>query len=326
MIVSTRAAAGTRADKSAPLIADAAERAGFTVREPVIVPDGEAVGDALRQLLEEDPPAVIITSGGTGVTADDRTPEFTEPLLDIRLPGITEALRSEGRSQTALAALSRGVAGVAGSTVVVNLPGSPTAVTQGMAVLAEMLPHLCDQLAGDRGHHTADIRQRSGASERTQESAALESAQRTASTEPDQESGTVVHTGICDRPLDPARAEQETATAHEGAVVVFCGVVRNHDQGRQVERLDYTAHPSAAAVLEQTAAEVAAAHPHVRLWAEHRIGQLTLGDHALVAAAASAHRAEAFAACAELVEQIKQRVPIWKEQFFTDGTREWVGL
>lgn len=127
-------------------------------------------------------------------------------------------------------------------------------------------------------------------------------------------------------PLTPAQAEEEVWAERAGAVVGFSGIVRNHDQGQPVHRLSYTAHPSAAEAITQVAVDVAARFPTVRVWLAHRVGELGIGDHALVAAVASAHRAEAFEACAELVEATKQQVPIWKEQFFADGSKEWVGL
>ncbi len=152
VIVSTRAATGQREDESAPVIAEFAESIGFGCRPPVIIPDGEGVLAALSELLVQVAPAVIITSGGTGLTPDDLTPEFTTPLLNKEIPGIMEAVRAHGRSQNALASLSRGVAGVADGTVIVNLPGSPKAVREGMEVLVELLPHLCDQVADIRRH------------------------------------------------------------------------------------------------------------------------------------------------------------------------------
>jgi molybdopterin synthase catalytic subunit len=121
-------------------------------------------------------------------------------------------------------------------------------------------------------------------------------------------------------------AAHEQAVAHHaaGAVVSFAGVVRDHDGGRTVERLIYEAHPSAATVLEEVAAEIAK-DPAVRAVAvSHRIGPLTIGDVALAAAVSTAHRAEAFALCARLVDTAKARLPIWKHQHFSDGTDEWV--
>ncbi|WP_218220283.1 molybdenum cofactor biosynthesis protein MoaE [Nesterenkonia sp. Act20] len=135
----------------------------------------------------------------------------------------------------------------------------------------------------------------------------------------------VIQAELSDQPLSLTQAEVEVWADRAGAVVGFSGIVRNHDHGRPVDRLSYTAHPSAAEAIAQVAVDVAARFPTVRVWVAHRVGQLEIGDHALVAAVASAHRAEAFQACAELVEQTKDQVPIWKEQFFSDGTREWVG-
>ncbi|MEV7454798.1 molybdenum cofactor biosynthesis protein MoaE [Pseudarthrobacter oxydans] len=140
--------------------------------------------------------------------------------------------------------------------------------------------------------------------------------------------------------VDQAIAAVESDTA--GAVVSFSGVVRNHDGGKAVERLSYSAHPTAhqvmADVVARLAAEQQAARGEgegeggtgplpqpVRIWAAHRIGMLEIGDPALVCAVSAAHRGQAFAVCAELVDRIKEQVPIWKEQFFADGTVEWVG-
>lgn len=136
----------------------------------------------------------------------------------------------------------------------------------------------------------------------------------------------VVAAFLGEQPLDPAQAEAQTWSERAGAVVVFSGIVRNHDAGQPVHTLNYTAHPSAEQRLKDVALGLAAQHESIRVWAGHRVGSLEIGDHALVAAVASGHRQEAFAACAELVEQIKAEVPIWKEQFFADGSREWVGL
>ncbi|WP_022872403.1 molybdenum cofactor biosynthesis protein MoaE [Nesterenkonia alba] len=131
---------------------------------------------------------------------------------------------------------------------------------------------------------------------------------------------------ITESPLSTVEAETTAGNERAGAVVVFSGIVRNHDAGQPVTRLDYSAHPSAQQVLTDVATTIAAKHPTVRIYAAHRIGSLQVGDHALVAAVASAHRAEAFEACAELVETIKAEVPIWKKQHFTGGSSEWVGL
>ncbi len=136
--------------------------------------------------------------------------------------------------------------------------------------------------------------------------------------------------------VDQAIAAVESDTA--GAVVSFSGVVRNHDGGKAVERLSYSAHPTAHQVMTDVVARLVAeqdaqhggsgaatSSQPVRIWAAHRIGMLEIGDPALVCAVSAAHRGQAFAVCSELVDRIKEQVPIWKEQFFTDGTVEWVG-
>jgi molybdopterin synthase catalytic subunit len=129
---------------------------------------------------------------------------------------------------------------------------------------------------------------------------------------------------VTEAPLDWSAHEKAVAHPTAGAVVTFQGVVRDHDHGRGVTRLEYEAHPSAARVLAEVAAEIAA-DPDVHAVAvSHRVGVLGVGDLALVAAVSSAHRAAAFAACARLVEEVKTRLPVWKHQLFLDGTDEWV--
>ncbi|GAA1379683.1 molybdenum cofactor biosynthesis protein MoaE [Luteococcus sanguinis] len=130
---------------------------------------------------------------------------------------------------------------------------------------------------------------------------------------------------VLSTPLDPAAARADVWDQTHGAVVSFEGVVRNHDHDRSVTELAYSAHPDADAVMAQVVSEIEDEFG-VRAQAWHRVGDLRVGDLALVAACASAHRAEAFAACGELVERIKHRVPVWKRQVFADGSHEWVGL
>lgn len=111
-----------------------------------------------------------------------------------------------------------------------------------------------------------------------------------------------------------------------GGLVTFIGIVRDHDHGKSVEGLGYSSHPSATERLAGVCAEVANAHSTVRVGAVHRVGDLVVGDLAVVVAVAAPHRGEAFAACRELIDTLKREVPIWKHQVFTDGADEWVGI
>ncbi len=125
--------------------------------------------------------------------------------------------------------------------------------------------------------------------------------------------------------IDATAIEDFVLSSQNGALVTFRGVVRDHDHGNAVSGLDYQAHPDAERFLRECCSAIATAHG-LRVAAAHRVGSLRIGDVALVAAVAAPHRAEAFAACAELVEDIKRNVPIWKRQHLADGATEWVGL
>lgn len=135
----------------------------------------------------------------------------------------------------------------------------------------------------------------------------------------------IVHAAVTEAPILLTEHEQLVAHESAGAVVGFAGVVRNHDDNREVLRLEYSAHPHAEQILFEVLAEVAAAAPGVRaIAASHRVGPLRIGDAALVAAVSADHRAAAFETCARLVDAVKKRLPVWKHQFFADGTDEWV--
>jgi len=135
----------------------------------------------------------------------------------------------------------------------------------------------------------------------------------------------IVRAAVSEEPILLTEHEDLVAHAAAGAVVGFAGVVRDHDGGRGVLRLAYSAHPHAEQVLFEVLAEVAAGAPGVRaVAASHRVGPLEIGDAALVAAVSADHRAAAFQTCARLVDAVKERLPVWKHQFFADGTDEWV--
>jgi molybdenum cofactor synthesis domain-containing protein len=147
IVASNRAAAGVYADTSGPLLAAGLRELGCEVDDPVVVPDGEPVGVALRAALA-DRVDVVLTSGGTGVTPTDRTPDVTRALLDYEIPGIAEAIRAYSRDRVPTSVLSRGLAGVVGRMLVVNLPGSTGGARDGLAVLGPILGHTVDQLRG----------------------------------------------------------------------------------------------------------------------------------------------------------------------------------
>ncbi len=136
----------------------------------------------------------------------------------------------------------------------------------------------------------------------------------------------VVRAEVTDRPIFLAEHEDLVRHRSAGAVVGFVGMIRDHDGGRRVVRLEYSAHPSAPQVLTDVVTEIAERSSGLRaVAASHRIGALHVGEAALVAAVAADHRQAAFATCALLVDTIKERLPMWKHQFFDDGTDEWVG-
>jgi molybdopterin adenylyltransferase len=151
--VSDSAVAGARQDLSGPAVRDRAQSFGWTVTEIHLVPDETPqIADLLRRLADSGDVSLILTTGGTGVALRDVTPEAMRGIIEREIPGIAELMRSEGLKYTPMAALSRGLAGVRGRTLIVNLPGSPRGAVQSLDAIAKLVPHVLELLAGKTEH------------------------------------------------------------------------------------------------------------------------------------------------------------------------------
>lgn len=316
--VSDRVSAGKREDLSGPLAAGLLSQYG-TVMSVSVIPDGVgSVGRAVEEAVVSGAD-VVFTTGGTGVTARDATPEGTAPLLVHRMEGIEHLMRSN--PNVPHAALSRGLAGVANVdgrvAFVLNAPGSQGGVRDAVRIVGPLLEHIVSQMHGG-DHEGGEV-----ATPSTSHDAATFAVQNRGKT--DGADAQVALAGVVSDPIGMQELAEAVDDESAGALVTFCGQVRNHDDARPVVAIDYEAHPDADAVVARIAADVAASSGACKVAILHRSGHLEVGDVALGAAVSASHRKEAFRVLEELVEQVKMQLPVWKCQYFEDGTKEWTG-
>jgi len=310
---SDSAAAGVAADTSGPLAAGLLADLGHEVTRVTVVPDDAGtIAAAVRAAIAEGARVVVLT-GGTGAGPRDVTPEALRSGGLRELPGLGEAIRAASRERVPAADLSRTLGGILDGAVVLALPGSPGGVRDGLAAVGALLEHAVAMASGG-GHHI-----------RRDPPRVMDSVR---AVDHIHDTQTGITTGDADMVTADAISEAQVAAqvsrAAAGAVVTFAGVVRDHDRGRTVTSLHYEGHPDAGRVLAEVIAEALDRPGVLAAAARHRTGDLAIGDLAFVAAVSAAHRGEAFAACAWLVDAAKARLPIWKHQHFADGTDEWV--
>ena len=306
LTVSDKGYGGEREDLSAQVIRRlVAEGALGYVTDYRLVPDEEdRIRGALIDMADHGRADLILTTGGTGLGPRDVTPEATRAVIQREVPGLADKMRMDGMARTPLAALSRGIAGIRGRTLIVNLPGSPRAVEENLSAILPMLPHALDVVTGSFGDHDG-----------AKEGAAAPGA--APERKPLNE--------ITDGPLRIEDVLNKVLDDDHGATLIFVGTARKHTRGRATERLEYEAYlPMALAAMDQIGEEVARKWPGARCAMTHRTGKVEIGEASVVIAVSAAHRDECYAASRYAIERLKQIVPIWKQEIYEDGA-EWKG-
>ncbi len=251
----------------------------------------------------------------------------TDPAPWSRPPTAGEA---DGASTGATAATADGAAADAPDVAASDARGAAVAATHGSGGVpgpGVLTPGADTSSVGPSGSTAAGVLTPGadgGAADR--EAVAAAPADGSGAASVGKSGAAIVCSEVTTRPVSATELARQVSCAAAGAVVTFEGVVRDHDDGRGVRGITYSAHPMATDVMTQVVADVAA-HPGLRaLGVVHRVGDLVVGDTALAVAVSADHRAEAFAAASALVEQVKARLPVWKHQLFADGTAEWSNM
>lgn len=290
-------AAGGAEDRSGSLAASILTDLGFRTETLDVVPDDlEAIAGAVAKAAVGA--RVVVTTGGTGLGPRDVTVEAVMGLGAREVPGLGEAMRAAARSRVPRTDLSRGGGYLLGRVLVLCLPGSRGGVRDGLTAVGGLLGHAIAMIdgSGHGGHGTP-----------APQAAAHERCAY-----------------VGEQPIDVPALAAAVAAPEAGAVVTFEGRVRNHDHGREVVELTYSAHPDASRVLGDLVAKFVAGREELRVAVAHRTGVLQVGDLAFAVAVSAPHRQAAFQTCAEVVDEVKRVLPVWKLQRFADGSEEWV--
>ena len=321
---SDSAAHGVAVDTSGPLAAELLADLGHEVTRVTVVPDEiRTIVGAVRAAVSDGARIVVLT-GGTGPGPRDVTPEALRAAGLRELPGLGEAIRATSRERIPATDLSRALGGIVDGAVVLALPGSPGGVRDGLGAVGALLEHAAEVAsgAGHRDHRaTSEPTGEDSADDSDAQEVGIVSTGTGVPTRARDDAGAAL---VRAAPINEAELAAEVSRAAAGAVVTFAGAVRDHDGGRSVTALHYEGHPDAGRILAEVVAEALERPGVLAAAAQHRVGDLVIGDLAFVAAVSAAHRSEAFDACAWLVDEAKSRLPIWKRQRFVDGTDEWV--
>lgn len=329
-------AAGRHPDESGALAVAGLRALGFAAGDPLAVPDDKAAIAAAVSRAIDKGARIVVTDGGTGLGPRDVTIEALESPRAVPLPGIGEAIRAITRGRVPNADLSRSGGFRLRDALVLCLPGSPGAVTDGMRVAGPLLAHAVAMIDG-QGHaglhsaaHSPGARTVPAAGHTP--GAATPAAGHTRIAVPavagpflpDTPAAPEPRASVTDRPLDVAALRARVGDDAAGAILVFEGRVRSSDRDRAVLDLTYESHPDAEKVLADIVAQAVGRPSVTAAAAAHRTGQLKIGELAFAAAVSAPHRREAFEALWWLVDEAKSALPIWKLQRFADGSSEWV--